>query len=98
VAFATILAVVAGLTIAASSAFTHDFWLNVVKKGREDERERERALGALVDDLGRRSPRRQSSGSRRMCLHCARAALVSGRNRLHLTGNRRAYPSIAALR
>ena len=39
VAFATILAVVAGLTIAASSAFAHDFWLNVVKKGKESERE-----------------------------------------------------------
>ena len=39
VAFATILAVVAGLTIAGSSAFAHDIWLNVVKKGREDERE-----------------------------------------------------------
>lgn len=39
VAFATILAVVAGLTIAASSAFAHDIWLNVVKRGREDEKE-----------------------------------------------------------
>jgi cation/acetate symporter len=39
VAFATILAVVAGLTIAASSAFAHDIWLNVVKGGSEDERE-----------------------------------------------------------
>ncbi|EFH90088.1 solute symporter family protein [Ktedonobacter racemifer] len=39
VAFATILAVVAGLTIAGSSAFAHDIWLNVVKGGREDERE-----------------------------------------------------------
>lgn len=39
VAFATILAVVAGLTIAGSSAFAHDIWLNIVKGGREDERE-----------------------------------------------------------
>ncbi|MBO0789429.1 MAG: cation acetate symporter, partial [Ktedonobacteraceae bacterium] len=39
VAFATILAVVAGLTIAGASAFAHDIWLNVVKKGKEDERE-----------------------------------------------------------
>lgn len=39
VAFATILAVVAGLTIAASSAFAHDIWLNVVKGGVEDEKE-----------------------------------------------------------
>jgi len=39
IAFATILAVVAGLTIAASSAFAHDIWFTVVKRGREDERE-----------------------------------------------------------
>jgi cation/acetate symporter len=39
VAFATILAVVAGLTIAGASAFAHDIWLNVIKGGREDERE-----------------------------------------------------------
>ena len=39
IAFATILAVVAGLTIAASSAFAHDIWFTVVKRQREDERE-----------------------------------------------------------
>jgi cation/acetate symporter len=39
IAFATILAVVAGLTIASSTAFAHDVWLNVVKGGKEDERE-----------------------------------------------------------
>jgi cation/acetate symporter len=39
VAFATILAVVAGLTIAASSAFAHDIWWNLVRKGQGDERE-----------------------------------------------------------
>jgi cation/acetate symporter len=39
VAFATILAVVAGLTLAASSAFAHDFWMNVVRGGKESERE-----------------------------------------------------------
>ncbi len=37
VAFATILAVVAGLTLAASSAFAHDFYVNVLKKGKADE-------------------------------------------------------------
>src|SRR4030088_40805 len=31
VAFATILAVVAGLTLAASSAFSHDFYVNVIR-------------------------------------------------------------------
>ncbi|MGH8046071.1 MAG: solute symporter family protein [Chthoniobacterales bacterium] len=35
VAFATILAVVAGLTISASTSFAHDFWTNVVHHGRE---------------------------------------------------------------
>ncbi len=39
VAFATILAVVAGLTLAASSSFAHDFWGNVVKKGKITENE-----------------------------------------------------------
>ncbi|MDQ6823895.1 MAG: cation acetate symporter [Candidatus Eremiobacteraeota bacterium] len=39
VAFATILAVVAGLTIAASSAFAHDVWFNIVKGGKESDKE-----------------------------------------------------------
>jgi cation/acetate symporter len=39
VAFATILAVVAGLTLAASSAFAHDFWMNVIRGGKESESE-----------------------------------------------------------
>ncbi len=39
VAFATILAVVAGLTITSSSAIAHDFWLNIVKNGKESENE-----------------------------------------------------------
>jgi cation/acetate symporter len=34
VAFATILAVVAGLTMAASASFAHDFYAHVVKKGQ----------------------------------------------------------------
>ena len=35
IAFATILAVVAGLTISASTSFAHDFWTNVLHGGRE---------------------------------------------------------------
>lgn len=35
VAFATILAVVSGLTIGASTSFAHDFWVNVVHRGIE---------------------------------------------------------------
>src|SRR5215813_12789816 len=39
VAFATILAVVAGLTLASSSSLAHDFYANVVKGGRASERQ-----------------------------------------------------------
>ncbi len=35
VCFATILAVVAGLTISASTSFAHDFWINVICNGAE---------------------------------------------------------------
>jgi len=35
VAFATILAVVAGLAISASTSFAHDFWTNVIHRGIE---------------------------------------------------------------
>ena len=35
IAFATILAVVAGLTISASASFAHDFWTNVIHRGAE---------------------------------------------------------------
>ncbi|HET8981659.1 MAG TPA: cation acetate symporter, partial [Pedococcus sp.] len=38
IAFATILAVVAGLTITASASFAHDVYINVIKKGQvQDE-------------------------------------------------------------
>ncbi|MGD0967102.1 MAG: cation acetate symporter [Candidatus Aquilonibacter sp.] len=39
VAFATILAVVAGLTIAAASAFAHDIWYSLVRSGAGTEQE-----------------------------------------------------------
>jgi cation/acetate symporter len=39
VALATILAVVAGLVISASGAIAHDVWSNVVRKGRDSEKE-----------------------------------------------------------
>jgi cation/acetate symporter len=39
VAFATILAVVAGLVLSASAAVSHDVWTNVVRRGRAVERE-----------------------------------------------------------
>ncbi|MFE5242303.1 MULTISPECIES: solute symporter family protein [unclassified Streptomyces] len=65
VAFATILAVVAGLTLASSSSFAHDIYANVIRKGTATEKEEMRAakwatvaigvvsiaLGALARDL-----------------------------------------------
>ena len=39
VAFATILAVVAGLTLAGAAALSHDLWVNVVRHGTAPERE-----------------------------------------------------------
>ncbi len=39
VAFATILAVVAGLTLTSSSSMSHDFYANVVRKGATSERQ-----------------------------------------------------------
>jgi cation/acetate symporter len=42
VAFATILAVVAGLTLAGASALSHDIYVNVVKKGTATESEQVR--------------------------------------------------------
>ncbi|BDP42958.1 cation acetate symporter [Deinococcus aetherius] len=39
VAFATILAVVAGLTIAASTSFTHDIYKGVIRKGQATEQQ-----------------------------------------------------------
>jgi len=47
VAFATILAVVAGLVLSASSAVAHDVWTNVIRKGRVDETEEVR-VGRLA--------------------------------------------------
>ncbi|MPZ80776.1 MAG: sodium/solute symporter [Actinophytocola sp.] len=41
VAFATILAVVAGLTITASASFAHDVYANVIKKGTVDDKAQE---------------------------------------------------------
>ncbi|MET8761734.1 cation acetate symporter [Lentzea sp. NPDC004782] len=41
VAFATILAVVAGLTITASASFAHDIYANIIKKGAEEDKDSE---------------------------------------------------------
>jgi cation/acetate symporter len=59
VAFATILAVVAGLTLAGASALSHDIYVHVVKKGQASEAEQVRvarratvAFGATAVLLG----------------------------------------------
>jgi cation/acetate symporter len=39
VAFATILAVVAGLTLSGAATLSHDLWVHVVRSGHADERE-----------------------------------------------------------
>ncbi|MFI9008728.1 cation acetate symporter [Actinosynnema sp. NPDC053489] len=41
VAFATILAVVAGLTITASASFAHDIYANIIKKGAVEDKDAE---------------------------------------------------------
>jgi len=53
VAFATILAVVAGLTIAASMSFAHDVYANVIKKGtvKADDEVRIARITAVVIGL-----------------------------------------------
>src|SRR5512133_3781330 len=43
VAFATILAVVAGLTLAGASAYSHDIYVSVIKKGHATEEEQVKA-------------------------------------------------------
>jgi cation/acetate symporter len=59
VAFATILAVVAGLTLAGAAALSHDLWVNVVRNGTASEVEQFRVarvstvlLGVLAIALG----------------------------------------------
>jgi cation/acetate symporter len=59
VAFATILAVVAGLTLSGAAALSHDLWVSVVRKGHADAREQLRvarlatlALGIVTVGLG----------------------------------------------
>jgi len=59
VAFATILAVVAGLTLAGAAALSHDLWVNVVRGGTASDQEQLRVarvssalLGVLAIVLG----------------------------------------------
>jgi cation/acetate symporter len=52
VAFATILAVVAGLTLSGAATLSHDLWVSVVRKGHADEREQFRVARASTILLG----------------------------------------------
>jgi len=52
VAFATILAVVAGLTLASSSSLAHDFYANVIKRGKADERDEVRVARISAFGIG----------------------------------------------
>ncbi|HEV7961600.1 MAG TPA: cation acetate symporter [Actinoplanes sp.] len=52
VAFATILAVVAGLTLASSSSVAHDFYASVVKRGAASERDEVRVARIAAFVIG----------------------------------------------
>jgi cation/acetate symporter len=52
VAFATILAVVAGLTLAGAAALSHDLWVNVVRRGHATEHEQLRVARIATVVLG----------------------------------------------
>jgi cation/acetate symporter len=52
VAFATILAVVSGLTLAGSSAISHDLYSTLILKGNRDERKEMRASRIATISLG----------------------------------------------
>jgi cation/acetate symporter len=52
VSFATILAVVAGLTLSGAAALSHDLWVNVVRHGHADETEQFRVARAATLLLG----------------------------------------------
>lgn len=52
VAFATILAVVAGLTLAGAAALSHDVWTNVVRGGESPEKEQLRVARISVVVMG----------------------------------------------
>ena len=48
IAFATILAVVAGLVISASGAVAHDVWTNVIRRGKGDPEREEPHVGRIA--------------------------------------------------
>ena len=83
VAFATILAVVAGLTLSGAATLSHDLWVNVIRKGHVGEREQLRvarvatvALGGAGGPVGNhvQRPERRLHGFAGLC-HCGKREL-----------------------
>ncbi len=72
VAFATILAVVAGLTLASSSSFAHDIYANVIRKGEATDKEEVRAAR-----WGHRRHRHRLHRARRLARDLNVAGLVA---------------------
>lgn len=73
VAFATILAVVAGLTITASASFAHDIYNSVIKDGKADPAKEVKVAALDVGDD------RLHRHRRRYCGHLARTSRSSSR-------------------
>ncbi len=89
VAFATILAVVAGLTLASSSSFAHDLYANVIRRGKATEKEEVKAARAGLGGHHRR--RRHRPGNLRWQAQRRRA------RRPRLRGRRLREPAHAPL-
>ena len=88
VAFATILAVVAGLTLTSASSFAHDLYANVFKKGKARRRRRSGSPG---------SPRSCIGGDRDRAGHPGAEAEHRVPGRAGLRGRRVGEPAVAAL-
>ena len=65
VAFATILAVVAGLVLSASSAVAHDIWSSIIRKGKDSEREEVLVAKIAALAIGADRDRRSRSSAAR---------------------------------
>ncbi len=82
VAFATILAVVAGLVLSASAAVSHDVWSNIIRKGKDSEHEE--VVVAKIAALTIGAHRHPRGRDRRL----GPERLVHGRPRLRGSGQR----------
>ena len=89
VAFATILAVVAGLVLSSSAAVSHDIWSSVIRKGKDSEQEE---VWVAEDRRGRHRHHRHAHRDRR---RGGAERLVHGRPRVRDRGQRE-LPGAAA--